>query len=187
MINASNIDIDSLPSVYLTQTSRLPQISGVYLAIDSQGIVQYIGQSTNLLSRWRAHHRHKDLQKLDGVRICYLAISDISMLEEIERALIEYFNPYLNGLSMSLEPLRAASRNHDKGTGKFIKKEDTNDYVIAIRVNADLKAWVQERGGSIFVRSVILKAKLRHEREVRLKAKYPGLRQSLESGLVRRG
>ncbi|MHC5930829.1 GIY-YIG nuclease family protein [Nostoc sp.] len=97
MLNPTSIDLTSLPSVPLSKYSQLPEISGIYFAIDSLNTVQYIGRAKNILSRWRGHHRKRELQKLDGVRISYLAISDTSLLNEVESALIEYFNPCLNG------------------------------------------------------------------------------------------
>jgi hypothetical protein len=96
MTNVSTVDPLSLPSVALTDKSKLPTIPCVYLAIDSQGVVQYIGRSVNPRDRWRGHHRNEELSDIGGVRIAYLTV-DRDLLCEVEKALIQWFNPPLNG------------------------------------------------------------------------------------------
>lgn len=88
--------IDNLPSMALASKLQLPKTSCVYMAIDSQGVVQYVGRSTNLLQRWANHHKHDDLTKMEGVRIAYLAVDETDLLPVIEKALIEWFTPPLN-------------------------------------------------------------------------------------------
>jgi len=96
MIDPETIDLSLLPSVSLADRSQLPQTPCIYFAIDSQGVVQYIGQTTCLAKRWLGHHRYKDLSKLDGVRITYLAMTELSLLKQVETVLIEHFQPVLN-------------------------------------------------------------------------------------------
>jgi len=50
--SVSNIDLESLPSLPLDRREELPELSGVYLAIDGTGGVQYVGQAANIRSRW---------------------------------------------------------------------------------------------------------------------------------------
>lgn len=95
IIDPSSINLLALPSVRLEERAILPTVPCVYLAIDNQGLVQYVGMSNNPRKRWQAHHRGIELALLGGVRIAYLAL-DASLLPEIERAMITHFCPPLN-------------------------------------------------------------------------------------------
>lgn len=95
-INPQTIDPNFLPSLPLEQRKALPFISAIYLAIDSQGVVQYVGRSRNLNRRWVQHHRLLDLAHLFEVKIAWLEVSDTELLPEIEKSLICWFNPPLN-------------------------------------------------------------------------------------------
>jgi hypothetical protein len=93
----TSISIQSLPSVPLGQRDRLPKHPGIYFAVDSLGNVQYIGRSVNICQRWKSHHRQPDLDACQGVQIHHLEISSPELLPEVEAALIEWFEPRLNG------------------------------------------------------------------------------------------
>ncbi|MEH1795593.1 ribbon-helix-helix domain-containing protein [Nostoc sp.] len=95
MINLQTIDPLALPSVSLHKRSHLPKTACIYFAIDSQGVIQYIGRTVNLQERWLKHHRYKQLAQSKDVRIAYLSIEP-DFLPEVELALIEWFNPRLN-------------------------------------------------------------------------------------------
>lgn len=96
-MNPSEIDLLTLPSLSLEQRSQLPNTCCIYFAIDSQDIVQYIGRSLDLQQRWTQHHRQCQLQNMDGVRIAWLTVDAPELLPEIEKALISWFAPRLNG------------------------------------------------------------------------------------------
>ncbi len=97
MINPADIQIDELPSVALSDKSQLPELSGIYFAIDARGAIQYIGRAVNLNRRWKYyHHRSKDLQGIDEVRIAYINCSE-SILGITEKKCISWFKPLLNG------------------------------------------------------------------------------------------
>ena len=98
MINPSQLNLSSLPSVPLCDRKQLPATSGIYFAL-SGGTVQYIGRSVNIRQRWADHHQTGELEKAGNVRIAYLAVSDPALLPAIETALIEFFNPPLNQCS----------------------------------------------------------------------------------------
>ncbi|WP_051039768.1 helix-turn-helix domain-containing protein [Synechococcus sp. PCC 7336] len=100
---SSTLDPLSLPSVTLEERGDLPECSAVYLAINGQDKVQYVGRSANLYRRWIQHHRLNDLSKGTGVRIAYLEV-DADLLDEVEAALIEWFDPPLNGLRTTRVP-----------------------------------------------------------------------------------
>ncbi|NEO86458.1 MAG: GIY-YIG nuclease family protein [Spirulina sp. SIO3F2] len=101
MINPENITPTALPSVPLPERKDLPAIAGIYFAIDSQGNVQYIGRSVNIQQRWTVHHRTDQLKKMRGVKIAYLTVDDPQLLDSTEEALIEWFDPPLNGASVA--------------------------------------------------------------------------------------
>ncbi|WP_416212685.1 GIY-YIG nuclease family protein [Nostoc sp. DedQUE04] len=96
LINPATIDPLALPSVSLQERSQLPARSCIYFAIDSQGVVQYIGRTVNLKNRWSSHHCYGHLKRIGNVRIAYIEVSDHNLLAEIENALISHFNPPLN-------------------------------------------------------------------------------------------
>lgn len=96
MINPQTLNISELPYLPLNQKSKLPDVAGIYLAIDERGKVYYIGQSKNINQRWLQHHRIYQLEHIGNIKIAWLAISETSLLDEVETALIEYFNPPLN-------------------------------------------------------------------------------------------
>ena len=96
-IDPENLDLRSLPSIPLEDRKMLPVISGIYFAIDSQGTVQYIGRSANLNQRWLQHHRISNLEECDRILIAWLEVTEPALLPEIEKALIDWFKPPLNG------------------------------------------------------------------------------------------
>lgn len=91
--------LEQLPSIDFEDRNQLPEVAGIYFAIDSNDNIQYIGQSMNIRNRLRTHNRKQQLSELSGVRIAYLEVSDTSLLNDIEQALIDYFDPFLNGTS----------------------------------------------------------------------------------------
>ena len=95
MINPETLDLSALPSVTLEAKSQLPTQSAIYFAIDSQGIVQYIGRSTNIHRRWLKHHRFSQLKSIGDIRIAYLFV-DSDLLSNVETALVKWFQPPLN-------------------------------------------------------------------------------------------
>lgn len=93
MINPETLDLSTLPSLPLSDRKQLPAIPCIYFAISS-GTVQYIGMSKNLRNRWVNHHRLSRLSL--NSNIAWLKVSDISLMPEIENALIHWFKPPLN-------------------------------------------------------------------------------------------
>lgn len=102
-MDIKNIKLDQLPSVDFEDRKQLPQVAGIYFAIDSNDNIQYIGQSIDIKRRLRRHNRNQQLSELGGVRIAYLEITDTSLLYDIEQALINYYNPRLNNTSMGCD------------------------------------------------------------------------------------
>jgi len=101
MIDPEKIDFTLLPCVDLSDRNTMPKAAGIYFAIDSLGVIQYIGQTKNLNQRWRndTHHKLVQLEGLGEITISYMLL-DESLLEEVESALINWFQPVLNGVGM---------------------------------------------------------------------------------------
>ena len=84
------MDIKNLSQVSIQERRRLPATSGVYLVLNCNNEVLYVGRSKNLKRRWQSHHlRHQDWT------IAYLE-APISSLRELETELIQNFLPRLN-------------------------------------------------------------------------------------------
>jgi DNA-binding Xre family transcriptional regulator len=96
LIAPNSINPLSLPSVLLEERASLPTTPCIYFAIDSQGVVQYIGRSKNPRQRWKGHSKGVELAYMGGVRIAYMEVTAPELLPEIEAALIEWFKPSLN-------------------------------------------------------------------------------------------
>jgi len=96
-MNASTIDPLALPSLPLGERSQLPNCPAIYFVLDGEQIL-YIGQTVNLAQRWATHHRWSELKALKSSgRIAWLECSEVSLLSEIETALINHFAPPMNG------------------------------------------------------------------------------------------
>jgi len=111
MISPGDLDLSSLPWMPLSAKAGLIDEPGIYFAIDSLDVVQYVGRSRGVRGRWKNHHRFSQLSRLGGVRICYMAVDDESLLPAIEEALIHWFSPPLNvaGIEIAGKPDRRPS------------------------------------------------------------------------------
>ena len=119
MIDPLTIDIEKLPWMPLTEKSIFPESPAVYLAVDSEGVVQYIGQSVNPQKRWSSHHHYRELSELTDVRILYLFTKHVNLVQW-EKALIKRFNPPLN------------TANSYKSVTDFSGKTDINDFIASL-------------------------------------------------------
>lgn len=95
-IDPQSLDLTALPWVPLKATSGFPEDPAIYFAIDAQGTVQYIGRSGNVRTRWKSHHRYRQLEKMGGVKVAYLFVKTPQLLPSLESTLISWFNPPLN-------------------------------------------------------------------------------------------
>jgi len=126
MINPSELNLSTLPSVRIEDKKQLPSTPCIYFAIDSQGVIQYIGKSVNPAQRWVKHHRYARLAGMDSVKIAYLTL-DSELLLEVEAALIKWFDPPLNGWKDRL------ARSPDA------KKEATDKPKVSVYLETELK------------------------------------------------
>lgn len=88
-------------NVLFSKRHRLPSISGIYVIADANNCVWYVGQATNLKSRWagRTHHRYPQLIRSNR-KLChriYWQEVPMNSLDEFERYYIDLFKPTLNG------------------------------------------------------------------------------------------
>lgn len=110
MIKPESIDLASLPWLPLEEKTAFPKRASIYFAIDSLGNVQYIGRSVNTKKRWAQHHRYTALSGMGGVKIAYLFVDAPELLLEVEKALIQWFQPPLNFVDNPSSPMRQAKR-----------------------------------------------------------------------------
>ncbi len=128
-MDARSINPLTLPSLPLTARRDLPDTPAIYFALASDSTVLYIGKARRLSARWHstAHHRHTQLSAYSDIRIAWLSVSDAGLLDGIERACIEHFQPPLNGspspspvLMLRLPPdLYRQVRDFAGGYGKY--------------------------------------------------------------------
>lgn len=110
MLSPDTIDLKSLPWLPLDEKASFPKRPVIYFAVDSLGQIQYIGRSVNCRQRWSDHHRYQDLTDIGSIRIHFLFIDSPELLDKIECALIEWFNPSLN---IQLKHLNLESNKSD--------------------------------------------------------------------------
>lgn len=97
-------DIKKLPNVNITEKRLLPPEAGLYFVIMDDKVV-YIGQSTQLKTRWQGHEKAKYVQ---GSQIYYYAIGkrlingspEHKQLIRLEVTLIDSFQPELNDVDI---------------------------------------------------------------------------------------
>lgn len=99
-------NISALPKISVSRHSQMPQIPAVYLVIDGNGVVQYVGQSIGIQSRFRQHHRIRQFLAMPDAFIAWIPCAPDS-LSSLEKKLIISLRPRLNGTT---ESKRAAFR-----------------------------------------------------------------------------
>lgn len=143
MIDPQQIDPHQLPSTPLAKRAKLPEIPGIYFAIDRAENIQYIGRSRNINQRWISHHRTNELKEMRGVRIAYMKIVDVESLPEIETALIQHFEPLLNGISIPVQ----SQLIFDEIFREILKEEGITNRAIAKEVGVSEKHISQFKNG----------------------------------------
>jgi hypothetical protein len=87
-------------SLPLTQRTQLPSQSGIYVVVDAEEQVWYVGKTINLNARWngKGHHRYKQLSRTNNKRAYRIYWQNFlpSQLSEKENKYIDLFKPYLN-------------------------------------------------------------------------------------------
>jgi hypothetical protein len=124
-INLSSINLESLPWLPLEARTNLPELPGIYFVLDGYKTPLYIGRSANIRQRWNTHHRLNDIKNLPDIAIAWLEVSEPSLLDSVEQALIDWFDPPLNGKAIS-QPLNTTRRANFKlnlGIRKLLKNK----------------------------------------------------------------
>jgi GIY-YIG catalytic domain len=90
----------SWKSTPLIQRIQLPTQPGIYVVVDMNEEVWYVGKSINLNTRWhgKSHHRYKQLSRTNNknsYRIHWQTFPE-SQLSEKEQQYIDSFKPHLN-------------------------------------------------------------------------------------------
>jgi hypothetical protein len=107
MIDPAALKLESLPWMPLSAKTGLVDQPGVYFAIDSCDVIQYVGRSVGVRGRWKRHHRYKDILEAGVIKICFLACS-AEELPYCEAEMIVFFSPPLN-IAMPSEDLLAVA------------------------------------------------------------------------------
>lgn len=97
MLPIADINPLTLPSLPLEEKLSLPECPAIYFAILEGDEVLYIGRATNLARRWLGHHRYGQLKNIGNVKLSWLECENSTLLADIELALIDWFDPPLNG------------------------------------------------------------------------------------------
>jgi len=97
----------TLPSLPLAQRRSLPSCPAIYFVLEGCSLCQC--KANNLLQRWAMHHRYSQLKSMENVRLEWFGCSHASLLPEIEQALIEWFNPPMNGLAVATDKARVST------------------------------------------------------------------------------
>jgi hypothetical protein len=84
----------------LRQRGQLPPHSGIYVVVDAQDQVWYVGRSVNLHTRWngRGHHRYQQLSRTNTKRSYQIHWKNFPVyeLDRKEQFYIDLFKPHLN-------------------------------------------------------------------------------------------
>lgn len=89
----------------MADRKQLPEVPCIYFAIDAVDQIQYIGRSVNPRQRWQNHHRQPQVKEC---RIAYMQC-DEALLDQVEQALIEWFQPALNWTDVAKTPRRSVT------------------------------------------------------------------------------
>jgi hypothetical protein len=110
-----SIKVDDLPYVKFADLESLPEISAVYFAVSMAGEILYVGKTINLKTRWRNHHRHKQLVRLWCEKIAWLEYDAADLLEH-EYRMIHIFRPILNRALDVIRPGRIKKQTVEQGS-----------------------------------------------------------------------
>ena len=88
-------EISTLPSLAFEHRQDLPPIPALYFALNNQREIVYIGETENLRTRFKSHHRARQMG-VGGYRIHWMEMSDADRRASAERQAIAYFRPLWN-------------------------------------------------------------------------------------------
>lgn len=80
---------NSIPSLHITERSKLPPKPGIYFVYTPDHKILYVGKADNLRTRWNSHHRYQYfIETSMESRIGYFGLDKVDNLNEI----VEEFN-----------------------------------------------------------------------------------------------
>ncbi len=107
----------SWSSVSFTQRTQLLPQPGIYVVVDAEDQVWYVGQSINLNARWngKGHHRYKQLSRTNNKRDykIYWKFFPLEQLNEKENLYINLFRPCLNYTKVRIYAKRPTLPNEE--------------------------------------------------------------------------
>lgn len=107
----------SWSSLLLTQRQQLPARPGIYVVVDAEEQVWYVGKSINLNMRWngKGHHRYKQLNYSNKKRLykIYWHLFSPDQLNQKEQLYITLFEPILNYSRVRKYARRAAQPSEE--------------------------------------------------------------------------
>ena len=93
-----DLDIYTLARVPRQQPELLPDIGGLYLALDGAQRIWYIGQATALRTRLAAHEKSPQFLECGVQFYAWKEVEEKDTRNELERQFVERFSPPLNQL-----------------------------------------------------------------------------------------
>src|SRR5215831_9532432 len=90
------IDVGVLPTLPLAERGDLPDTPAIYFVLTGDTVL-YVGKAGCLRQRWVAHHRLAQLGEYGACRMAWMQVDDAGLLDELEQACIDHFQPVLNG------------------------------------------------------------------------------------------
>jgi hypothetical protein len=91
------LNLSALPQVSIYNKKLLPNIPAVYVVLDHNESVLYVGKAKNLKTRWSAHHRFDLCVKNNAQRIAWLECEE-SEMAKLEQTVMLSARPLLNGV-----------------------------------------------------------------------------------------
>lgn len=85
--NKTNVIIDmllsSIPSLHITERSKLPAQPGIYFVYTPDHKLLYVGKADNLRTRWNSHHKYQYfIESSIASRIGYFVFDSVDSLSE---------------------------------------------------------------------------------------------------------
>ena len=118
-------DLNNLPTIKLSAKDRLPNIAGIYFAVDNSERLLYIGKARNINQRWTNHHRYHQLKKINQRNPVFLkwyeCENNENILARLESYFIETYHPELNQTKVELKKIAPAEIALRKTLAKISK------------------------------------------------------------------
>ena len=104
-LSTSRADLLTMRRLALADVGDLPHAPGIYIVLDSDGRVLYVGQTSDLRSRWSTHQRRQQAVEIPRVELAYV-LCDLEDLKQLERAYITQLQPEWNGQPLPVPSTR---------------------------------------------------------------------------------